>query len=348
MEVSVKSIALSMVLVTVVTSAWRILNWVWLRPKRLERYLRQQGLKGKPYRLLYGDLKETSMMITQAKSRPFNLSDDIAPRVIPFLHKVVQDYGKNSFIWLSRVTITNPDQIKEIFTRYNDFYKPQANPLSKLLVNGSLNLEGEEWAKRRKIINPAFHLEKLKLMLPAFYQAFNETISKWENLVSAEGSCEMKNWAQCFDNFTMHKCRLLPTKRNKRLKEIDQEIRAVLIGIIKNREKAIKTSEATNSDLLSILLELNFREIEEHGNNKNVGMTIDDVIEECKLFYFARHDTSSVLLVWTMVLLSKHQNWQARAREEVLQVFGDKKPNYEGLNQLKVVSVAVYFVLWYK
>ena len=122
------------------------------------------------------------------------------------------------------------------------------------------------------------------------------------------------------------------------MKEIDKEIRASLMGIIKNREKAMKAGEAANDDLLGILMETSFREIEEHGNNKNVGMSFNDVMEECKLFYFAGQETTSVLLNWTMVLLSKHQDWQERARQEVLQVFGNNKPDYDGLNHLKIVS----------
>lgn len=96
MELSLNSIAASIVLVTLVTLAWRVLNWVWLRPKKLERYLRQQGLSGKPYMLLYGDLKETTVMLKQAKSRSFNVSDDITPRLIPFLRKMVKDYGMSN------------------------------------------------------------------------------------------------------------------------------------------------------------------------------------------------------------------------------------------------------------
>ncbi|KAK9199291.1 hypothetical protein WN944_014479 [Citrus x changshan-huyou] len=90
MELPLKSIALTIVIVTVLTWAWRVLNWVWLRPKKLEKFLRQQGLKGNSYRLLFGDLKENSIELKEAKARPLSLDDDIAIRVNPFLHKLVQ------------------------------------------------------------------------------------------------------------------------------------------------------------------------------------------------------------------------------------------------------------------
>ena len=123
------------------------------------------------------------------------------------------------------------------------------------------------------------------------------------------------------------------------MKEIDRDIKASLKVIINKREKTLKAGEPTKNDLLGILLESNHKEIQEHGNNKNVGMTLEDVIEECKLFYFAGQETTSVLLVWTMVLLSRFPNWQARAREEVLQVFGNQEPDFDGLSRLKIVSI---------
>ena len=122
------------------------------------------------------------------------------------------------------------------------------------------------------------------------------------------------------------------------MKEIEYEIRNVLRGIIEKQDKAMKTGRAPNDNLLGLLLESNHKEVEDHGNNKSVGMNTEDVINECKLFYFAGQETTSVLLNWTMVLLSRFPNWQTQAREEVIEIFGTEQPDYDGLNRLKVVS----------
>lgn len=121
------------------------------------------------------------------------------------------------------------------------------------------------------------------------------------------------------------------------MKHIRKEVEDIIREMIEKRMEAIKAGEASKDDLLGILLDTNFKEIEQQGD-KNNGLSINDIIEECKLFYFAGQETTASLLVWTMVLLSRHQDWQSRAREEVLRVFGRDEPNFDGLSHLKIVS----------
>ncbi|OIT35763.1 cytochrome p450 cyp72a219 [Nicotiana attenuata] len=364
---------------------WKVLNWAWFRPKKMENCLRERGLKGNPYKLLYGDLNELTKSVIEAKSKPINFSDDIAQRLIPFFLNAINKNGKNSFVWLGPypiVLITDPEHLKEIFTK-NYVYQKQThpNPYAKLLAHGLVSLEEDKWAKHRKIINPAFHVEKLKHMLPSFYLSCSEMISKWEEVVPKETSFELDVWPDlqimtsevisrtAFGSsyeegrivFELQKeqaeyvmdigrsiyipgSRFLPTKRNKRMLEIEKQVQTTIRRIIDKRLKAMEEGESSKDDLLGILLESNMKEIELHGR-KDFGITTSEVIEECKLFYFAGQETTSVLLVWTMILLCLHPEWQVRAREEVLQVFGDEKPDLEGLSRLKIVTMILYETL---
>ncbi|CAJ1957818.1 unnamed protein product [Sphenostylis stenocarpa] len=367
---------------------WKLVNWVWLRPKRMEKLLRAQGLQGNPYRLLVGDTREMFTVLMQAaksqQSVTFPSNDkDVAPHITTFNHHIVHKFGKNSFVWegpTPKVIIMNPEQIKEVFNKIQDFEKPKLSPTVKLLGSGLANLEGDKWKMHRKIINPAFHLEKLKAMLPIFFESCDDMISKWEAMLSSEEKCEIDVWP-FVKNLTcdiisrtafgssyeegrkifellqeqaglIMRLRtayipgswLLPTARNRRMKEIDTNIRGLLKGIINNREKAMKAGEVLNNDLLGILLESNHAEMLEN-NSKTLAMTSQEVIEECNAFYIAGQETTAVLLLWTMVLLGRHPKWQARAREEVLQVFGKQKPDYNGLSHLKVVTMILYEVL---
>ncbi|TMW88058.1 hypothetical protein EJD97_019086 [Solanum chilense] len=322
----------SVIAITLLLCIWSVLNWIWFRPKKLEKLLKEQGVKGNSYSILYGDTKELSLRIKEVTSKSMSVyDDDIAPRSLPFFLDTIKKYVRE---------------------------------------------EGDKWAKHRKIINPAFHLEKLKHMLPAFYLSCTEMLNKWEDVVSVERSHEIDVWphlqqltsdvisrtafgssyeegrrifelqteqAQYFIEAvrSIYIPGFLPIKRNRRMKEIEKHVQATIRGIIDKRVKAMTGGEANNKDLLGILLESNFKEIKQHGD-KDFGLSIEEVIEECKLFYFAGQETTSALLVWTLILLCRHHDWQTRARTEVLQVFGSRKPDFDGLNHLKVVTMILY------
>ncbi|KNA03773.1 hypothetical protein SOVF_205910 isoform A [Spinacia oleracea] len=368
----------STILVIIITKlAYNFINAVWFRPKKLEKNLKDQGFQGNPYRSFHGDLPEINRLRRLALSKPFSsLTHDIMSRILPLDHQTVQKYGVNSYVWYGRrprINITKPDELREIFTKHEVYNKERPQSAGSF---GLVMREGEDWAKIRRILNPAFHVEKLKGMLPIMELSCMTMLKEWEQMVAKEGSsCEIDVWSSlsfmsadviarsAFGTSYKEGKRLfklqdehvslsyqmlrsvtnyipgwsyIPTKQRRRKAIVDREIDAIIRSLIEKRKESLKTRNYEyKDDLLGIMLESNEKEIEEHGR----GMTIDDVMQECKLFHLAGEDTTAALLTWTMLLLSQHQDWQTKARDEVLDRFGnDQTPDFEGINHLKIVS----------
>ncbi|XP_024987347.1 cytochrome P450 CYP72A219-like [Cynara cardunculus var. scolymus] len=364
----------------VVVMAWTLLKWVWVQPRWLQRHLRLQGINGTSYKFFFGDTKEMKEMTKEANKNLINIHDDIIPRLLPFVFRTSKTYGNIFFAWYGpkpMVHVLDPALAKDILSRINDFQKlRKSNPYIKILSQGLIDYDGDKWFKHRKIINPAFHTRKLKYMVPAIHVSCSEMLGKWQKkLAACERSCELdvfpylqtlasdiisrtafgSNYEEGRRIFDLQKelilllmpiiqsvyipgSRFLPTKKNKRVKEIDSHVKASIRGIISKRLMAMEDGEGSHDDLLGILLESNQQEIDQQ-------MSIEDVIEECKLFYFAGQETTSTLLVWSIILLSQHPSWQSQARDEVFLVFGRKKPDIHGLNRLKIVTMILQEVL---
>ncbi|KAK4493042.1 hypothetical protein RD792_018143 [Penstemon davidsonii] len=357
MDMNLSSVLTSFLIIASVTFAVKVLNWIWFSPKKLEKFLRKQGLNGNPYRLLVGDMNDLIGVVKSEQSKSIQLFDNLSSHIMPYFHQIIQKHGQNPFTWFGpspRLIITDPHIIKEILTKPELFHKTLPDPIGETIAGGLLYLEDEKWTKHRKLINPAFHLQKLKVnsVIYVLFFVFGDVISKVGFGSSHEQGRrifelqkeQVKLVLQLMQFFFIPGFRHIPTKSNIRMKSISKEIQSLLKGLINQRDREMERGEAINDDLLGILLESNIREIQEHGN-KNMGMSIEDVIEECKLFYFAGSETTSSLLVWTMVMLSIHQDWQTRAREEVLQFFGKDEPTFDGLNRLKIVTMILHEVL---
>ncbi|KAL6842327.1 hypothetical protein ACP4OV_027754 [Aristida adscensionis] len=367
--------------------AGRLLDRLWLEPRRLERALRSRGVRGTPYRAVDGDLGEYNRMAREAWSRPLPLRcHNITPRVAPFLHRNIREHGKASMYWfgpIPKVAIVDPNVAKDVLSnKFGHFEKLRFPALSRLFSRGLANHEGGKWVKHRRILNPAFHMEKLKLMLPVFSECCEELVSRWVESLGSNDCLELDVWPELqnltgdvisrtafgssylegkrifqlqadqaerfvknFQKIGIPGYMLLPTGNNRRMRRNNNEINSILRDLIEKRIQAMKKGGSTKNDLLGLLLESNMRDTNDGDDQTRMGMTIEDVIEECKLFYFAGMETTSVLLTWTMVVLSMHHEWQDRAREEVLGLFGNSKPEYDGLSRLKVVTMILYEVL---
>jgi PHYB activation tagged suppressor 1 len=132
----------------------------------------------------------------------------------------------------------------------------------------------------------------------------------------------------------------VPTKANMRRWKLERTVRGTLMAIIGERLAAAKQARGYGSDLLGLMLEANATG-DGGGKRQQQAMSMDEIIDECKTFFFAGHDTTAHLLTWAMFLLGTHPEWQQRLREEVIRECGGAEVPLRGddLNKLKLVSL---------
>jgi PHYB activation tagged suppressor 1 len=133
-----------------------------------------------------------------------------------------------------------------------------------------------------------------------------------------------------------------PTKANVRRWRLERKVRDTLMAIIGERLAAAGEARGYGTDLLGLMLEANA-----DGAGGKRAMSMDEIIDECKTFFFAGHDTTSHLLTWAMFLLGTHPEWQQRLREEVLRECGGAGTALHGdaLGKLKLVTMVLYETL---
>ncbi|KAK6919117.1 Cytochrome P450 [Dillenia turbinata] len=177
---------------------------IWRKPKMIEKRLKQQGIHGHPYKLLYGSAKEIMKFSKESVSKPKEQSHDILPHLNPLIENLVATYKDKFVVWYGttpRVTLTDPKLVKEVMSDISGEFPKPRNANIDYFVTGVASYRGEKWAKHRKIILPAFHIEKLKKMLPAFSLCASEMVEKWDKLAGQNGSCELDVWPE-FQNLT--------------------------------------------------------------------------------------------------------------------------------------------------
>ncbi|XP_031477966.1 cytochrome P450 72A397-like [Nymphaea colorata] len=283
---------------------------------------------------------------------------------------------------LPRVVVSSPDLVKEIFFNKSTHFHSGLDSLAvKLLGGGLITHNGEKWARHRGILKPGLTRGKLKETFSAFSSSCTEMISRWNKLVGPCGhreldvSIELRQLIKEIHSKTIYGSSYAELKRvfelqaeqaklsatslweiyfpafsfatetNIRKKNIHAEVTSMLMNLISKRLEEMKVGNPSNDNVLGVMLQSYISStIQEDGGSKEVGMSIEDILEECRLLSIA-HDTTSALATWAMVALAMHPLWQNRARDEILQLCGKQIPTFDNLNQLKIVTMILYEVL---
>ncbi|KAL6192908.1 hypothetical protein ACLB2K_033994 [Fragaria x ananassa] len=336
-----------------------------------------QGIRGPSYKLVHGNNKEISNMLMEAMSRPvLNLSHEVLSAVQPHIHSWTKIYGKNYLQWYGLqpvLVITEPELVKEILHNKDGvFTKQKPSIYVKKLLGDSISMaEGEKWSKLRKLSNHAFHGDSLKNMIPDMIASAETMLEGWKKHEEKEievyehfrrftsevisRTAFGSSYLEGKDIFDMlmklgslifrnaHKFRVpgiskfYKTSDEKESEKLEKGIRDTIVEIVKKREREAVTGEegSFGTDFLGLLLKAH------HGANDKQRISVNELVEECKTFYFAGQDTTNSLLVWTVFLLALHPDWQEEARKEVLQIFGKQPPSPDGLAKLKTMSMII-------
>lgn len=111
--------------------------------------------------------------------------------------------------------------------------------------------------------------------------------------------------------------------------------------IIQSRKDCVEIGRSSSygNDLLGILL----NEMQKKRSSNGFSLNLQLIMDECKTFFFAGHETTALLLTWTSMLLASNSSWQDKVRDEVNQVCKGDPPTVEHLPKLTLVSTKFFY-----
>ncbi|XP_025794005.1 cytochrome P450 709B2-like isoform X2 [Panicum hallii] len=363
--------------------------WLWdyavarhlLRPRAVASVLRAQGVRGPPYRYLRGSNGDVRRMKAEADGAALDARDhDYLPRVVP--HFLAWKYGAPFLYWFGpqpRICLFDYESVRQVlWNKSGHFTKTDTHPtILAMLGKGLVLVEGTDWVRHRRVANPAFAMDKLKMMTTTMVSCAERLIRECEELAATNKSGEVEvEFSRHFQELTAEVIsrtafgssykegkevfrtqkqllalamatllnlqlpgfKYLPTKNNRLKWMLEKKMRTTLMAIIQPR--LASKGSGFGDDLLGLMLEACF--MTEQGEKRDeLALTMDEIIDECKTFFFAGHETTSHLLTWAVFLLSLHPEWQERLREEVLRECGKANPTADMLSKLKEMTMVL-------
>jgi cytochrome P450 len=237
--------------------------------------------------------------------------------------------------------LNHPDFVKHVLVNNAKNYsrKSSYHFLEEILGEGLLTIEGELWRKRRRMMQPAFSKEQMRLLVGQVETSIRDFTKRYASKTgeTLDLDTEMNQLTlmvltnsiiqtELADRFVLVKQNLflslkyLTTNRFKALKwttrlpsltkyrgqKSIRLLKAIVMNIIVSR----RASTATHSDLLAMVMAAKDEETGAY-------LTNEELLDEVMTMFVAGHDTTSVVLTWTLYLLARHPDIEAKLVAEI-------------------------------
>jgi len=242
------------------------------------------------------------------------------------------------------IVAAKPEYAKYVLLENNKNYRKSLayEMLAVLLGNGLLTSEGEFWKKQRKLIQPAFHKQKLAALTAMMVARTEETVERFKTYsqkseyvdmlpemteltldiisksifssgISRQKAMEVGTHITRLNEYAVDKLnnpfRLpasFPTPFNIRERKSMQALDDVIYGVINERRK----EGVSKDDLLSMLLDAKEEDTGQGMDNKQLR-------DEVMTIFIAGNETSSNALSWMFYLLSQHPEEEQKMLAEI-------------------------------
>ncbi|KAJ4961839.1 hypothetical protein NE237_021749 [Protea cynaroides] len=309
------------------------------------------------------------------------IDHNIVGRLLPHYVAWSKQYGKRFIYWVGsepRMCLTEIDMMKELlsskYCQVSGRSWIQLQGTKHFIGRGLLMANGNNWYHQRHIVAPAFMADKLKRNMEYIVQCTKQMLESLETVFKSgqteveigeylthltadiisrtEFDSSYEKGKQIFHLLTslQHFCaqsnsyvclpgsRFFPSKFNKEIKSLKMEVEKLLMEIIEKRKEGVEIGRSSSygNDLLGMLLE-------ETQKKRASGFrfTLQMLMDECKTFFFAGHETTALLLTWTVMLLATNPSWQDKVREEVFQVCNGEAPSSDQLSKLSLLNMVI-------
>jgi len=276
-----------------------------------------------------------------------------------------RDYGdvvSMRFLYLTAYFLYHPDDIEYVVsTNAKNFIKSrnQRSPLFQRLVgNGLLTSEGEEWKRQRRLAQPAFHRHRINAYAETMVDYAERSVSNWQTnevrdihrdmmrltlevvvktLFNADVSADAEKVGLVLSRIVTPFAgqatlkwimdNRLPTATRRRFNRDAREIDDIVYRIIDER----RNSERDHGDLLSMLL----KATDEDGS----GLSNQQLRDEVMTIFLAGHETTALTLSWAWYLLALNPDSEKKFHAELDEVLGGRLPTMEDMSQLKFTEM---------